>query len=329
MTVAPVVRHVLSSAVAPADSGPFDARGVGDAVAHLRGARLTTLALAAADPGDLLLTSRQEDDLADAQASIAAMILEVDALTLAALADLGADELIVLKGLAHAHLDHADPSAREYGDLDLYVSAGRLAEVERWFARRGFARGYADFAPGWAVEFGKSITLRGEHLEVDLHRNLSQGLGLGVRPPCLFAHRTTFDLAGVTVPALDAEARLVHAALHAMGGSATPPINGLFDLAVMARDTDRLRRALRLAGEWDLALTLANAVRSAAAACHGLDEAVGIVDGVAGSRNERVRRRVLADQHHPFRNDVVAGALSLRGLRPRVRFVRSLVSSRL
>lgn len=329
MTVlSPILEHVASYGW-DQNRPPVDARRVDGLVSMLRQKKVTGLAVASWKAGDLLLDPEQEADLAAVQAGLAAVALEIDSLTLRTLDEFGADRMIVLKGIVHAHLDYPDPSWREYGDVDLLVASDRLRDVELWFESLGFSRSFEPFGWRWEQQFGKSITLRSHRLEVDLHRGLSQGLALGVDVATLFERRSTFVHAGVEVPTLDSAARLVHAAVHAMGGSETPPLTGLIDIAHMASDPGRLEAAVRLAMQWDVSLTLADGVQAAAERVGGIQpKELATVAGLRGSANERVRRRILDRPGHGFRNDLLAGFVSLRGVRRRARFVASLVADR-
>lgn len=324
----PALAHVASFGLASPDRPALDARYDEGLIGSLRASKITGLAQAAYRAGDLILDDEQATALAAAQTALAAVNLEIDALTLSALVDLGHEGLVVLKGMAHAHLEYSDPSLREYGDLDLYVERSRFEEVESWFAGRGFDRSFSVFAPAWASDFGKSVMLSSGALEVDLHRNLSQGLALGVRPDDVLAARTTIVIGGVVVPILEGPARLVHAAIHALGGSSTPPLTGLVDIAHMSSDPRRVRASLELAKVWDVAGTLADAIAAAAGALGGVPAAsLSVVENERGSVNERIRRRVLESAGHEFRRDALTGLLSLRSVGTRARFVRSLATS--
>lgn len=327
MTIETLLKHVASFGLDPAGREPLDASEEDEPVAHLRAHKLLGLARAATAAGDLQLSRSQELRLETAQRAMAAVILEIDSVMLQFLSELGTEHLILLKGAAHAHLDYPEPSWRDYGDIDLFVGIDRFDEVESWFADRCHQRSFAPFRPAWEREFGKSTTLSDGRIEVDLHRNLSQGLALGVRPASVLAHRTTFELATVDVPALDRSARLVHAALHAMGGSRRPPLSGLSDVARMAQDPDRVRAAAGLAQDWDVGLTFATAIRHASEAVGPVPEpALDAIAHLAGSRNERVRIRILGRPDRSFRHDLVSGLMSVRGARARFTYLRLLAA---
>lgn len=327
--LSPILEHVASYGW-DQNRLPVDARRVEGLVSMLRQKKVTGLAVASWQAGDLLLDAEQEADLAAVQVGLAAVALEIDSLTLRTLDELGADGMIVLKGIVHAHLDYPEPSWREYGDVDLLVASERLHDVERWFQSLGFVRSFEAFGRRWEDQFGKSITLKSDRLEVDLHRGLSQGLALGVDIGSLFERRSTFVHAGVEIPSLDPAARLVHAAVHAIGGSETPPLTGLIDISHMATEPGRLEAALRLAMQWDVSLTLADGVRVAAERVGGIQpNELAMVAGVRGSANERIRRRILDRPGHGFRNDLLAGFVSLRRVRRRAQFLSSLVADRI
>jgi len=124
---------------------------------------------------------------------------------------------------------------------------------------------------------------------------------------------------------------MVHAAVHALGGSSTPPLNGLVDLAQMSRDVDRVRSGLALAREWGVPGTFAAALRMVE---RELGEgAIGsqqleVVAGVRPTFRESLATRALSRPERTFRHDLVAGVLSLRSTRERARYVRRLAAAR-
>ena len=134
-----------------------------------------------------------------------------------------------------------------------------------------------------------------------------------------------------TLDRLCAEGLRRHAAVHALGGSRTPPLNGLVDLAWMSRDTDRVRSGLALAREWGVPGTFAAALRTVecelGAEAMG-DEQLDMVAGVRPKVREGLAGRALSRPERTFRHDIVAGLLSLRGTRDRVRYIRGLATAR-
>ena len=322
--------HVATFGLA-SERRPFDATGVDGLASDLHSQKMSGLGLAAALTGDLVVDDAQLDAIAGFHQSFVAVELELDALALRLIDRLGGTGLVVLKGVAHAHTEYPDPAWRQYGDLDVFAAPDRVDEVIAELEKRGFSRTFEPFAPAWEREFGKSITLTDGRLEMDIHRNLSQGLALGIRPPDVLAHRTTATIGSIEVPVLAPDARFVHAAVHALGGSRTPPLNGLVDLAWMASDADRMRSGLALAREWGVPGTFAAALRAVERelGAHAIgDEQLDMVAGVRPTVREGLAGRALSRSQRTFRHDVVAGMLSLRSTSDRVRYLRGLATAR-
>lgn len=316
------LRHVATFGIGHDGRPPFDATTVERIADDVRDNRMAGLALAAAKSGDLRLTGEQFEAVATAHAAVALVQLEIDAVLLRLLQSEGNHGIVVLKGTAHAFCDYPDPTWRQYGDLDLYAAPDRAEQLVTVLEANGFSRTFRPFVPLWDREFGKSTTVADQHFEIDVHRNLSQGLALGVRPVDVLARRASLRIATVDVPILDAPARLVHATIHAIGGSARPPLNGMSDIARMSQDTRRVRDALELARQWHVSGTFAAALRlvqQELGAVH--PDALQLIASERGSTRERFATAVLARPNRRFRHDLVAGFASLRGVRDRSRYV--------
>ena len=79
-------------------------------------------------------------------------------LALTALAEAGVDAR-VLKGVAIAHLDHADPDERVYGDADLLVERGEYRPALAALIGAGFRRARPPVR-GWREHrFAKAVVL--------------------------------------------------------------------------------------------------------------------------------------------------------------------------
>lgn len=129
-----------------------------------------------------------------------------------------------LKGLALAHLDHADPAERIIGDADLLIRRADYDRALRSLAAAGFRREEPPIRVGWERRFGKAVLLRAPNGgELDLHLAIAGGyFGARIDHETLWvAPPGQFRLGGHALYALDREDRLLHAACHAvLGGSA-------------------------------------------------------------------------------------------------------------
>lgn len=117
----------------------------------------------------------------------------------------------VLKGLATAHLDHANPALRSFGDVDLLVHGEDIVRTIEMLI---------------ASELGSFMTVRGgdggiqhavtfvvDGVEVDIHhRLLHQAAGHLTARFDLFADPDQFEVNGRTLAALPSHLRLLQAA---------------------------------------------------------------------------------------------------------------------
>ena len=130
----------------------------------------------------------------------------------------------VLKGIAVAHLDHADPSERVFGDADVLIRRGDLRRALVALTAAGFSRIEPPVRGWWERRFSKAIMLRTPSGgELDLHLAITGGFfGERIDHDRLWsAPAESFDLDGLTAHALDLQGRWLHACCHAVlgGGS--------------------------------------------------------------------------------------------------------------
>lgn len=241
---------------------------VGAAVDTLVRWRMAGLATTLVDDGllDLDVESTDFERLAEAATrdTVIALFLDERLLAVADLLGRHGVSFAVLKGAASAHLDHPEPQERAYSDIDLLVRADHLDRTVALLTGDGCRRSWPERRPGFDRRFAKSVTLTGpDGYEIDLHRTLTDGRP-GARIPLddLFARRTTFEVAGVVLPALVAEHRALHAAYHVALGSAAPPIRSLRDLALhLARPHGSPERLRPVLAAWRGEAVMARAVR--------------------------------------------------------------------
>lgn len=193
------------------------------------------------------------------------LIIEARLLELKARFDAaGGVQHLVIKGSAVAHLDEDDPSMRAFADLDILVAGRDIDRAVGVLTSMGATRPWAERRPGYDRRFAKSVTMTcDDGVEIDMHRSLCDGVhGFRVPVERLFAHRTTYDLAGEAVGALCLEHRVLHCAYHAILGS---PISKLSSLRDMGRYLSRADVAVAdvtaEAERWRGTAVLAEAVR--------------------------------------------------------------------
>ena len=232
---AAIAGHDLPGSVAVLPPDPLDEAGWKELRAVVLSERLWGPVGAAVGSGRLPTTTEQADAAADDHRSGMARVLEVEATAVAVASRLG-DEGIdyrLLKGLATAHLDHADPSMRGFGDADILIRGEQLAAAEQKCRSMGFDRELPERRAGFDARFGKDVTLVAS-LELDLHRTLALGaFGLAVDPADLWAAPEHLTLAGRTLHAMDRPRRLAHAFYAAALGDLRPRLGTLRDIAVM------------------------------------------------------------------------------------------------
>ncbi len=146
----------------------------------------------------------------------------------------------ILKGTALAHSVARTTSERSFRDVDVLVKGNAVDHVVHLLAREGASRNRDELRPGFDARFGKSVTMKLDGVEVDIHRLLCPGpFGVWMRPDDLFLLQDSVEVGGLELPTLDRTDHLIHACYHAAIGSATPALVNLRDVALLA------------SGEWD------------------------------------------------------------------------------
>jgi hypothetical protein len=197
--------------------------------------RLTGLAIAALERGDLRLSAASGDELwvrHDDQLMLDLRLerLLVEAATILELAEI---PYRALKGPVLAHTVYADPSFRSFGDIDLLVPDDMFDRAVATLRELEFERRFLEPRRGFDARFSKGACLeRSDDLELDLHRTLAPGaFGVRVGGAALFARRPQcFDLAGKAITGIDRELAFVHACFHAALGDFPPRLVPLRDV---------------------------------------------------------------------------------------------------
>lgn len=232
----------------------------------------------------------------------------------------------VLKGLAVAHLDYEDPADRVFRDIDLLVPSADLERSIEILTGLGFLPTQVEPRRGFQREFGKGrSTSAPDGVEFDVHRTLAMGpYAHLIGDVDLWGDAAPFEVGGRVLPALNHAWRFVHACLHftLTGG----------DRLWIARDVAQLhcsagfddRRVLAITEDHRLMAAVASAIRRS-------DHLIGVTGPLSAWSSEAgtsaSEARLLAT-YGPGRSEAeraIASLAVLRGVRPRLRLVRSLV----
>lgn len=217
--------------------------------------RLSGLLVAAILDEALPATERQLADAIDSHHAAMVHVLELEALTLEVVGTLrrAGIDVRLLKGSAVAHLDYPDPALRAFGDVDLLVPPDALPDAAQVLTLAGFERDLPPRRRIWELRYAKDVTLYapGNAVQIDLHRCLVAGpFGTAIRLADLWGPPAQVTLAGVPLPALGAELRLVHAAYTAILGDYEPRLVALRDVAQLMARPGLLAEARRIARGW-------------------------------------------------------------------------------
>ena len=169
----------------------------------------------------------------------------------------------VVKGLALAHLVHADPAWRTSKDIDLLVPADRFDDAVAALTvddAGGMLR-HPELRPGFGREFGKEALVKVGRVEVDVHRTLIAGpFGLTIQLDDLLQGRTDFTVGGRVLSAMRPEALFLHCCFTVALGDDPVRLGPVRDLLLCARRLDvRVDRAVDVARGWGATAVLQRA----------------------------------------------------------------------
>lgn len=188
---------------------------------------LTALLGAAVDEGAVEVSEQSRLAITAAWTEVMARCVQLDVLLHSVSTQLSAAGIQhrALKGAAVACLDERSPAWRSYSDVDVLVPDGSLLAAARALVALQLRPLVAPVSDRWAERFAKSLTLvHPSGAQVDLHRLLAPGVfGLRVVQKSLFEGEVEFTLGDVSVKALDAPRRFLHACYHASLGGVRGP----------------------------------------------------------------------------------------------------------
>jgi len=230
----------------------------------------------------------------------------------------------VLKGTATAHLDHADPARRQFGDLDLLVDPSQLRAARSALEEAGWRQAYRlprrHEAYTHAVTFGD-----GSLAELDLHQRIAhRAIGRMVPTGELLDEVAPFELAGRRFRALSLPDRLIHAAVHevASRGAYRRLSSGVDVLVLTERTASEAPQVLERADRWGVAPLLRAALEQVHAEAQ-LPLPPGWSTALAGSDlagDRLVAAAYLAPKRRPLLEEL-AHLRVLPGWRDRVRYL--------
>lgn len=295
--------------------------------------RLTGYLDAAVADGALPATDQQREEVRHRHLAACATVLRLERLLLqiADHLETAGIEFLVLKGSASAHLVHADPAVRMFGDNDLLFRADDFSRAMAVLSTIGYRRTTPPPTTTFARRFSKGATLRGPTGdELDAHRNLVFGtFGFRIDLEELFTSSVTFTVARRCLRALGPETRLLHACYHAALGDPTPRLSSVREVAQMLASGDHdPGRTIALARAWESEAVIARAI----ALCHdhlGVQVEGPIVAAFRGYEPTRRERRAIASYvgvDRSFAAKAIASMPYLDSLRDRMVFVRATLA---
>jgi len=199
--------------------------------------RLLGVALAAIETGCLGASDSFVANVGSAHDDVMAQTLRVELATIETsrlLAAAGIEHRL-LKGAGLAHTVALDPAQRSFRDVDLLIRGDDVDSAVALLIESNAVRIQPELRAGYDRRFAKSVTLRREQVEIDLHRVLCPGpFGVWMHPGDLFLLQRTIALAGVEIPTLDPTDHLLHACYHVALGQVEPALVNLRDIALLA-----------------------------------------------------------------------------------------------
>lgn len=257
--------RLLQAAVRPSTAVSFDERAWRELVDVAENGRvlplLHRLAVAASSVPPGALPAADE-----AAISVASTCVRLELALLEVARRFEADDIryAVLKGAATAHLDHPDPSFRQFGDIDVLVSPSDMQRATTLLEADGWRQSYA-LPPGHR-SITHAVTFAKGDAELDLHQRVARrALGRLIATDDLLGSRRPLVLAGTTLWALGDVDRIVHAAIHHVGSRGSyRRLSTVCDVVVMTTSHVELApEVIRRAEAWRVRPLVERAIRDA------------------------------------------------------------------
>ncbi len=237
-------------------------------IAEVEKHRLSGVAVLALAEGSATASNEVADRLIALHDEIMGQTLRVEITAIRVsqlLVDAGIDHRL-LKGPALAHTIYLDPAVRSFRDVDMLVPSTEIDRTVDLLTSQGAIRAQGELRPGFDRRFGKSVTMKLDGVEVDLHRVLSPGpFGVWMKPDDLFLLPESIMIGGAEIPVLDRTDNLLHGCYHAALGQAEPALSNLRDIALLAGSSNELgfdvERFDQTVDRWQGRAAVARAVR--------------------------------------------------------------------
>ena len=288
-------------------AAPIELEDSDEMVAVLRAERILGVAVSGVQGGQIIGSADALGAIGVAHDEVMrqSMRIEIEALNVASvLSDAGVEHRF-LKGTALAHVLYDDPAERSFRAVDVLVHGSDIDRAVAELTLLGATRARPQLRDGYDARFGKSVTLRRDGVEIDLHRVLSPGpFGVWSNPRELFLLRRSFHVAGHELSTLDSTDHLVHACYHVALGQVTPVLANLRDIVLLATltsdpvDFDRFNETV---DRWRGGAVIKRAVRLVDGR---LD--IELPDALASYRNKPVPREEL-EMITPYLSDDPGG----------------------
>lgn len=312
----------LTGADAPVVAPPGSA-WLADLAAH----RLVGVLAGAVADGAVMLEAAAHEALcvAHEEAMRAVLLLEDELLAAVEVLDGVGIETRLLKGAALAHMVHADPSERTFGDNDLLVRSSDIDRAVAALVDAGATRTAPSVSADFDRRFAKSVTLRWSTTELDVHRTLAPGpYGHLVVTEDLWRSPADVLLAGRAVPTLPADLHLLHGALHVALGDVEPRLGNVRDVALLAARTSIDTEAvISTAARWRCTAPLAIGLRATQTLGHTRSSLERWADGMVPDPVDRRRFSAYDRRDGRYRRQALA-TLRVLGWRDRIAFIAAL-----
>jgi hypothetical protein len=289
---------IAAAAASHPDAADPDAAGAGPWIALAEEHRIVPLLYVAAraDGAGAWADTAISERIRRLQLDVASAAVRIEhgALVALGLLDAAGIRWALLKGVATAHLDHADPSWRQFGDVDLLVQPSDMDTARRVLGAAGWRQSYA--LPDRHERFTHAFTFACDGvLELDVHQRIGhRALGRLVPTEALLRERVSFELAGRTVWALSDLDRTIHACIHSVSSRGEyRRLSSVADVLVLSYlHEDRAAEVIERADGWRVRSVVEAGVRDAWKAAQ-----LPLPDGWADAfRAPAVRRSWLVDR---------------------------------
>lgn len=263
-----IAAHRLSTHADSVEPVSIPDEHVAAVVAAVQQHRLSGVAVRALKEGGVSASDETESKLVSLHDETMGQTLRVEIMAVRVselLANAGITHRI-LKGAALAHTVYPDPSERSFRDVDVLVRSTNIDEVVQLLTNAGATRARPELRAGYDRRFAKSVTMRLDGVEVDLHRLLCDGpFGVWTKPDDLFLISDSIGVARQSIPILDRTDNLLHACYHVALGQVEPALSNVRDIALLANadgvngfDSERFDQSV---DRWRGRAVIARAVR--------------------------------------------------------------------